>query len=50
MPRGLGRGAFSRMGDHAALLAQDGIYRELYEAQFRRGLDVHLPHAPGIDG
>ena len=47
-------GRITESGDHEALLAQNGIYRELYETQFRRVLEyeteAHLAHAPETDG
>jgi len=33
-------GALVERGAHAELLKQDGVYRELYETQFRQG-DKH---------
>ena len=42
-------GVITESGDHETLLAQNGIYRELYETQFRKVLEyeaeVHPPQA-----
>ena len=44
-------GIITESGDHETLLAQNGIYRELYETQFRKVLEyeaeVHPPVLPG---
>lgn len=47
-------GRITESGDHEALLAQNGIYRELYETQFRRVLEyetkTHPQHTAKADG
>ncbi len=33
-------GVIAEQGDHESLLAKNGIYKELYETQFRQVLDL----------
>ena len=39
-------GVITESGDHEELLAQDGIYRELYETQFRIVLEYEEENHP----
>ena len=39
-------GVITESGDHETLLAQDGIYRELYETQFRKVLEYEVEVHP----
>ena len=43
-------GRIVQEGTHEALLARGGLYRELYETQFRKLLDAHLPMDGGTQG
>lgn len=42
-------GVIAESGDHESLLAADGIYRELYETQFRQVLDMEGGGPEGTD-
>ena len=37
-------GVIAEAGDHESLLAQNGVYRELYETQFRTILEMEGKH------
>jgi len=38
----LSGGVIAESGSHTDLMAQNGIYRELYETQFRKAIDYEL--------